>query len=96
MSKLRDRMIHDMQLRGYGERTQEAYVRTVRQLQQFYDLSPEAISEDQLRDYFIHRKNVSIQPARSREESIITLAFCSGVCPSGGSNIAPHNMCLQT
>lgn len=59
MSTLRDRMIADMQLHGYGKRTQEAYVRTVRQLQQFYDLSPEAISEDQLRDYFIHRKNVS-------------------------------------
>jgi site-specific recombinase XerD len=59
MSNLRDRMIHDMQLHGYAERTQEAYVRTVRQLQQFYDSSPKAISEDQLRDYFIHRKNVS-------------------------------------
>ncbi|MFH1843576.1 MAG: site-specific integrase [bacterium] len=59
MSNLHDRMIHDMQLHGYAERTREAYVRTVRQLQQFYDLAPEAISEDQLRDYFIHRKNVS-------------------------------------
>lgn len=59
MSNLRDRMIHDMQLHGYAERTQEAYVRTVRQLQQFYDLTPKAICEDQLRDYFIHRKNVS-------------------------------------
>jgi len=52
-------MIHDMQLHGYAERTQQAYVRTVRQLQQFYELSPEEICEEQLRDYFIHRKNVS-------------------------------------
>jgi len=59
MSNLRERMLHDMQLHGYAERTQEAYLRTVRQLQQFYDLSPEAISEDQLRDYFIHRQQVS-------------------------------------
>ncbi len=59
MSKLRDRMINDMQLHGYGKRTQEAYARTVRQLQQFYNLSPENISEEQLRDYFIHRRNVS-------------------------------------
>ena len=59
MSNLRDRMINDMQLHGYGNRTQEAYARTVRQLQQFYNLSPEVISEEQLRDYFIHRKNDS-------------------------------------
>jgi len=56
MSNLRDRMLHDMQLHGYADRTQEAYLRAVRMLQQFHDLSPEAISEDQLRDYFIHRQ----------------------------------------
>ena len=59
MSNLRERMMNDMQLHGFAKRTHQAYVRTVRQLQQFYDLSPEAISEEQLRDYFIHRKNVS-------------------------------------
>jgi len=59
MSTLRDRMINDMQLHGFADRTQQAYVRTVRQLQQFYRLSPETISEEQLRDYFIHRKNIS-------------------------------------
>ena len=59
MSKLRDRMIHDMQLHGYGERTQEAYARAVRQLQEFYSLSPDHIDEEQLREYFLHRKNTS-------------------------------------
>ena len=59
MSDLRERMMNDMQLHGYAKRTHQAYIRTVRQLQQFYNLSPEAISEEQLRDYFIHRKNVS-------------------------------------
>ena len=59
MSNLRERMMNDMQLHGFAKRTHQAYVRTVRQLQQFYNLSPETISEEQLRDYFIHRKNVS-------------------------------------
>ncbi len=59
MSNLHDRMLHDMQLHGYAERTQEAYLRAVRMLQQFHNLSPKDISEDQLRDYFIHRQQVS-------------------------------------
>ena len=32
MTRLRQRMIEDMQLRGLSERTQESYVRAVRQL----------------------------------------------------------------
>ncbi len=32
MTALRIRMIEDMQLRGFSERTQEAYVRAVRQI----------------------------------------------------------------
>jgi len=59
MSNLRERMMNDMQLHGFAESTHQAYTRTVRQLQQFYNLSPEIISEEQLRDYFIHRRNVS-------------------------------------
>ena len=39
-------MINDMQLHGYGERTQEAYARTVRQLQEFYRISPDKITEE--------------------------------------------------
>ena len=59
MSKLLDRMIQDMQLHGHSEATQKAYLRTVRQLTEFYQLSPDQITEDQLRDYFLHRKNVN-------------------------------------
>ncbi len=32
MTPLRQRMIDDLQLRGYSDRTQEMYVRAVRQL----------------------------------------------------------------
>jgi site-specific recombinase XerD len=54
-----DRMIPALQLNGKGERTQQAYTRTVRMLCQFYDKPPEAISEQELQEYFLHRKNVS-------------------------------------
>ncbi len=59
MSNLRERMLHDMQLHGYAERTQESYLRSVRQLQEFHQLSPDHISEEQLREYFIYRKTVT-------------------------------------
>jgi len=52
------KMIQALQLNGKSDRTQEAYVRTVRMLRQFYDKAPERISEDELQNYFLHRKNV--------------------------------------
>ena len=52
-------MLHDMQLHGYANRTQEVYLWSVKKLQQHFQLSPDQISEDQLREYFIYRKNIS-------------------------------------
>ena len=49
--------IDALQLNGLGERTQEAYVRALRMLCQFYDKTPEAISETELQQYFLHRKS---------------------------------------
>ena len=52
MTDLQKRMIETPQLRGMSERTQEAYVRAVRQLAQHYHKSPDLISEEDLRQYF--------------------------------------------
>jgi len=49
--------IDALQLNGLGERTQEASVRAVRLLCQFYDKTPDQISESELQPYFLHRKN---------------------------------------
>ena len=57
MDKCRQRMINDMQLCGYSERTQESYLRAVRQLEDFSLKSPELITEEELREYFLHIKN---------------------------------------
>jgi integrase len=58
MTKLRERMLQDMQLRGFSERTQECYVRSVRLLAQHYNKPPDQITEEELRSYFLHVKNV--------------------------------------
>jgi site-specific recombinase XerD len=50
-------MIEDMQLRGLSESTQETYLRTVRQLAEHYGRSPDQISEEELRQYFLYLEN---------------------------------------
>jgi integrase/recombinase XerD len=53
------RMIDTLQLNGRGERTQQAYARSVRMLSEFYDKTPDLVTEQELQDYFLQRKNVN-------------------------------------
>jgi integrase/recombinase XerD len=53
------RMVATLQLNGKGERTQQAYTRAVRMLSEFYHKTPDLISEPELQEYFLHRKNVN-------------------------------------
>ena len=57
MTALRERMIEDLQLHGFAEKTQEAYLRAVRQLAAHCKKPPDQISEDELRGYFLYLKN---------------------------------------
>ena len=57
MTQLRERMLADMQLRGLAPKTQESYLRAVRQLANYYHKSPDQISEEELRAYFLYLKN---------------------------------------
>ena len=52
------RMVDTLQLNG-RERTQQAYTRSVRMLSQFYDKTPDLVSEQELQDDFLQRKNVN-------------------------------------
>jgi integrase/recombinase XerD len=71
MSILSDRMQADMQLRGLSLRTQETYVQAVRQLAKHYHRSPEQISEEELRQYFLYLKNT-----RQVSNSTFRIALC--------------------
>jgi site-specific recombinase XerD len=48
-----------LQLAGMSEPTQRGYTRSVRMLVDFYKKAPDRITEQELQDYFLHRKNVS-------------------------------------
>ena len=71
MTILRDRMLADMQLRGLAEKTQTAYLRTVRQLAAHYGKSPDQIDEEELRQYFLYLKN-----EKKASRSTCTIAIC--------------------
>ena len=71
MTQLRQRMIEDMQLRGYSARTQEAYARAVRQLAEYFHRSPDQVSEEELRRYFVYLAN-----EKKFARTTTTIALC--------------------
>jgi len=71
MTALRQKMIEDMQLRGFAERTQEAYLSAVRQLAKHYHKSPDQIDEEELRGYFLFLKN-----EKHAARNTCTIALC--------------------
>ena len=66
-----NRMQQDLLLRGMTESTQESYLHAVRKISEHFDQSPDLISEDEIRQYFIYLKNVK-QYGRSAS----TVAMC--------------------
>ena len=71
MSVLRQKMIEDMQLRGFAERTQEAYLLAVSQLARHYHKSPDQINEEELRQYFLFLNN-----EKHAARASCTIALC--------------------
>jgi integrase/recombinase XerD len=57
MTELRRRMVEDLQLRGLAPKTQQCSVDAVKQLAQYYRRSPDHISEEQIRQYFLYLLN---------------------------------------
>jgi site-specific recombinase XerD len=70
-SQLRRRMIEDLQLAGMSECTQQMYARAVRLLAEHYNKPPDQITEEELRQYFLHIKNV-----KKWSRAGITVALC--------------------
>jgi site-specific recombinase XerD len=57
MTPLRQRFLEDMQLRGLAPTTQQVYVSAVQQLAAYYGKSPDKITNEQLREYFLYLIN---------------------------------------
>lgn len=68
-----EKSMKTLELNGMSKRTQESYTRHVRKLVDFYQKTPDQISEKELEDYFLHRK-------KHDQWSPATMAICySGI-----------------
>ncbi len=54
MGELRERMIRDMEIKGYSPETQEAYLRNAVGFVRFFGISPTELGEEQVRTYLHH------------------------------------------
>ena len=54
MTELKKRMIEDMQLHGYAERTRKSYADAVNGLAKHYHCSPDRLDEEDIRRFFLH------------------------------------------
>ena len=71
MTQLREKMQEDLQLHGLSNLTQDLYIRSVRQLAEYYRKSPDQITEEELRQYFLYLKN-----DKQYAPSTLTVALC--------------------
>lgn len=71
MTELRRRMKEDLQLAGYSPRTVASYISTVRVLANYYHRSPDLITEDEIRRFFLYMIN-----ERKSSASSITVYLC--------------------
>lgn len=71
MTALRQRLIDDLHLRGYAERTVETYVAVVARLAQHFHAAPDQLTEAQLREYLLHL---------TRERKLARSSFTQALC----------------
>lgn len=64
MTPLRRKMMEDLQLAGYSPKTQKGYLDAVRNLAKYYMCSPDLLTEEEIRRFFLHLINVK-KAARS-------------------------------
>jgi hypothetical protein len=62
VSALRERMIEDMTVRGFNEKTRGDYVRNVRALAAFIGRSPDTATAEDLRRFQLHQTQAGLQP----------------------------------
>jgi len=71
MTELRRRMTEEIQLRGLSPKTGRSYVDEVGRLARYYNMSPDKITYDQVREYFLYLLN-----DRKLSRSSMTVALC--------------------
>ncbi len=78
MTPLRQKLIDEIQLRGFSIHTQRAYVRSVAGLAQFYDRSPDKIADDEINAYLLHLLRIKKLAVSSIIVAVSALRFFFG------------------
>src|SRR6202171_4038092 len=86
VSPLRRRMIEDMSVRKFGEKTQHDYIRHVEQFAKFLGRSPDTATGEDLRRYQVHQTETGAQPP-TVNSSAVALRFLLTVT-LGRANLA--------
>jgi integrase/recombinase XerD len=71
MTELRRRMMEDLALAGYSPKTQKSYLDSVRALAKYYMRSPDQLSEEEVRRFFLYLIN-----GRKAAKSTVTIHLC--------------------
>ncbi len=88
MSPLRQKMLEEMQLRRFSVRTQETYLHAVEQLGKWAEKSPAAVSEAELRAYFVYLTNERKLSRSSVNQAISAVNFSpKGYCIAPGTTM---------
>ena len=75
VSALRARMIEDMRVRGFTEKTCSDYVRSVRAFAAFIGRSPDTATIEDLRRFQLHQTQSGMQPPASTVRSQRCVSF---------------------
>src|SRR5438445_4130968 len=86
ISPLRRRMIEDMSVRKFGEKTQHDYIRHIESFAKFLGRSPDTATGEDLRRYQVHQTATGVQPP-SVNSSAVALRFLFTVT-LGRANLA--------
>ena len=78
ISPLRQRMIEDMEVRGFIACTQRGYIRAVRDFTAFFGRSPDRSDAEDLRRYQLHMRSIGAS-ATSMNAAVSALRFFFGV-----------------
>jgi integrase/recombinase XerD len=78
MTPLRQKLIDEIQLRGFSLHTQDSYVRCVTGLARFYHRSPDQIVDDEIKAYLLHLLRIKQMAVSSIIVAVSGLRFFYG------------------
>ena len=78
MTTLRQKLIDEIQLRGFSINTQDSYVRSVTGLARFYHRSPDQIVDDEIKAYLLHLLRIKKLAVSSLIVAVSGLRFFFG------------------